>query len=215
MKLLRETIRKLILEEVCAGATEKIQQGLDEIERRNLVIGVIKQGSGYNVILNEKEGMGSLLGQFDVTTHPDAPESVFVTAWTEVDPSLENTGVGAVLYDVAIEFASKQSKYLTCDRNTVSKSARRMWAYYNASDDYEVYQMDTSDGYFTPDNPSDDADQRIFYRVARKTLGKYRVGDPTEYRNDFMASPFTKAYRKKRITTIPCLGDRYSVEGGM
>jgi GNAT superfamily N-acetyltransferase len=205
MKLLRETIRKLILEEVCAGATEKIQQGLDEIERRNLVIGVIKQGSDYNVILNEKEGMGSLLGQFDMTTHPDAPESVFVTAWTEVDPSLKNTGVGAVLYDVAIEVATKLGKYLTCDRISVTDDAKSMWRYYATSDDYEAFQMDTRKGDYTPDDKSDDCADYIFHNDTNIDFH----APPQDYKDLFMASPFTKAYRKKRITTIPCLGDRY------
>ena len=216
MKLLRETVRKIILEEeVCTGATTKIQQGLDKIEELDLRVIVTPEWAGadfgYVVLLKDPNDITK--GQFEVTTHPDA--SVFITAWTEVNPSLKNTGVGAVLYDVAVEVASKQFNYLTCDRSTVSKDARKMWAYYNASDDYKAYQLDTVDGHFTPDDPDDDIDQRIFYRTARKTLGKYRVGDPIEYKNDFMASPYTKAYRKKRITTIPCLGDRYIEEEGM
>ena len=216
MKLLRETIHNLIMEaEICAGATSKIQQGLDKIEELDLRVIVSPEwaGADFGFVVLLKDSNDITKGQFEVATDPDA--SVFITAWTEVNPSLANTGVGAVLYDVAVEVASKQLNYLTCDRTTVSKDARRMWAYYNASDDYEAYQLDTPDGHFTPNDPDDDIDQRIFYRAARKTLGKYRVGDPTEYKNDFMASPYTKAYRKKQITTIPCLGGRYIELEGM
>ena len=207
---IRKSIRNLLItESVCAGATAKIQQGLDKIEELDLRVIITPEWAGvdFGFVVLLKDSNDISMGQFEVTTNPEA--SVFITSWTEVNPSLRNTGVGSVLYDVAVEVASKRLNYLTCDRTTVSKDARKMWAYYNESDDYEAYQLDTPDGHFTPDDPDDDIDQRIFYRTARKTLGKYRVGNPTEYENDFMASPYTKAYRKKRITTIPCLGDRY------
>ena len=211
MKLLREAIRRLILEDVCAGATAKIQKGLDEIENRDLVIEVdIFLKGGYDIILRQGRGSNAkTVGQYEVGTSNQS-KAAYITMWTDVHPHLQKTGIGAVLYDVAIEVATELGGYLTCDRSTVSEDARRMWAYYNASDDYEAYQLDTPDGHFTPDDPDDDIGQKIFYRAERKTLGKYMVGDPAEYKNDFMASPFTKAYKKKRITTIPCLGDRYS-----
>ena len=205
MKLLRETIRNILLEELCAGATDKIQQGLDEIEKHNLFIQVESDGvRGYDVILLEKDNM---VGYFEVSASKRCKPS-FVTTWTEVKPKYENTGVGAVLYDVAIEYATKIGSYLTCDRNSVSDEAKRMWRYYATSPDYEAMQLDTLRGDFTPENILDDCKQTIFHR----DTGIPRRSDAAGYKDRFMASPFTKAYRKKRITTIPCLGDRYTEE---
>ena len=217
MKLLRETIRKLLITEVaCAGATAKIQQGLDEIEKRNLHVHVIPENGGFDwgYVVLLKDSDNKTVGQFEAATTPECAS--FVTQWTEVDSSLRNTGIGPVLYDVAVEFATEMGQYLACDRGTVSLEARKMWEYYNLSDDYEAFQMDTKDGDFTPDDPDDDCHQGIFYSVSRrKSIEKrFRVasmGDPN-FENEFLASPFTKAYKKKQTTTIPCLGDRYSKE---
>ena len=206
MKLLRETVRKLILEEVCAGATAKIQQGLDEIEKRNLKIVVdIFQEGGYDIELHEVWDTGSrTIGQFEVGTSRLCP-AAYITMWTEVNPTLQKTGIGAVLYDVAIEIATQLGGYLACDRGSVSDQAKRMWRYYDASDDYEELQFDTQNGDYTPNDASDDCKQTVFHRDVKIPWDT----EPSTYREEFMASPFTKAYKKKRITTIPCLGNRY------
>jgi len=212
VKLLRETIRKLLITEVtCAGATAKIQQGLDEIEKRDLRIVVIPEDGGFDwgYVVLLKDSNNLTVGQFEAVTTPECAS--FVTQWTEVHSSLRNTGIGVVLYDVAVEFASMMDQYLACDRGTVSLEARKMWSYYNVSDDYEAFQMDTRDSDLTPDDPDDDCQQKIFYRTSRKTFGKGYRG--SEWKDAFLASPFTKAYAKKQITTIPCLGNRFSKEG--
>ena len=207
MKLLRETIRRVILEEVCVGASAKIQQGLDEIEKRNLEIKVLIFSDGYDITLREVESQRTV-GQFEVSSSRLCP--AYITTWTEVNPKLKGTGIGAVLYDVAVEVATSLHVYLACDRGTVSDDAKPMWRYYNASDDYEAFQMDTRNGYFTPNDPEDDCKQIVFHRDTKIS----KKDDPSTYKEEFMASPFTKAYKKKRITTIECLGDRYSEEMG-
>ena len=200
MRILRETIRRLILKEtICANATAKIQQGLDEIERMDLKVIVEFQGpEGYDVLI--KEPSGSTVGMFEVSSHSQCP--AYVTMWTEVNKIYRNTGLGVVLYDVAIETATKLGNYLTCDRGTVTADAKSMWAYYNESNDYEALQMDTQEGHFT-DETWDDTKQMTFFRDSKTSR------DSKDFEQKFMASPFTKAYKKKTITTIPCLGDRY------
>jgi len=205
MKKLRETIRRVILEEVCAGASAKIQQGLDEIEKRNLEIKVQIFSDGYDITLHEVESQREV-GQFEVSSSRLCP--AYITTWTEVNPKLKGTGIGAVLYDVAVEVATTLQVYLACDRGTVSDDAKPMWRYFDASDDYEAFQMDTRNGYFTPKNPADDCKQTVFHR----DLNIPHDTEPDTYKEEFMASPFTKAYKKKRMTTIECLGDRYSEE---
>lgn len=208
MRLLRKTIRKVILEEVCAGATAKIQQGLDEIEKRNFMIAVdIFREGGYDIELRKRlpKGLSQVIGQYEVGTSRLC-KAAYITQWTEIDPTLQKTGIGAVLYDVAIEVATQLGGYLACDRSAVSDQAKRMWRYYDASDDYDQLQFDTWNGDYTEDDESDDCKQTVFHRDE----GISWDSDPASYKEKFMASPFTKAYRKKQITTIPCLGDRYT-----
>ena len=206
MKLLRETIRNFILESVCAGASAKIQRGLEEIEKRNLEVKAEIFSDGYDIRLH---GPGDwVVGSFEVSTSRLCP--AYITMYTDLAGDLQGTGIGAVMYDVAIEIATSLHGYLACDRGTVSDDAKPMWRYYNASDDYEAFQMDTRNGDFTPDIPTDDCKQVIFHRDTN-TDSK---DDPETYKEEFMASPFTKAYRKKRMTTIECLGDRYIEEMG-
>jgi len=210
MKILRETIRRVILEEVCAGASAKIQQGLDEIEKENLAIKAEIFSDGYNIelLFVWSNGNSSVVGQFEAGRSTLCP--AFITMYTDLDGDLQGTGIGAVMYDVAVEVATSLHGYLACDRNNVSDEAKPMWRYYDASDDYEELQMDTRSGYFTPKNPADDCIQTTFHRDMDIPLD----ADPDTYKEDFMASPFTKAYRKKRMTTIPCLGNRYSETTG-
>lgn len=201
MKNLRQYVRRLLLTEVCNGATAMIQRGLDVIEQRDLRVEVYIGNYGYDVILVSGDGIKR--GLFEVTTVEDCP--AYSTVWTEVKGDLKGTGVGAVMYDIAVEVATKLGGHLTCDRSSVSNKAKRMWSYYNASDDYEELQMDTRNGYYTPET-SDDCKQLTFHRDTKIS----RDADPEAYREEFMASPFTKAFKKKQITTIPCLGDRYT-----
>ncbi len=208
MNNLRKYIRKTLLAEACAGATAMIQKGLDEIEKRDLKIEVYIDpvgDGGYDVVLMSGSGDQSL-GHYHVTAGNSYTVCAsFVTMETGVDSELRNTGIGAVLYDVAIEVATKLGSHLACDRGYVSRNAKRMWNYYAASSDYEAFQLDTKDSRFTPQK-DDDCQQHVFARdlgIDEEEIGR-------EHFEPFLRSPFTKAYRKKTITTIPCLGDRYT-----
>ena len=102
MKLLRETIQQIILEDVCAGASAKIQQGLDEIEKRDLNVEVSILIDGYDIKLLDESG--SVVGEFEVSSSRLCP--AYITMYTDVDSYLQGTGIGAVMYDVAIEVAA-------------------------------------------------------------------------------------------------------------
>ena len=208
MEELRKYIRKTLLAEACAGATAMIQKGLDEIEKRDLKIEVYIDpvgDGGYDVVLMSGSGDQSL-GHYHVTaSNAYTVCASFVTISTEVDSELRNTGIGAVIYDIAIEVATKLGNYLACDRGHVSRQAKRMWSYYAASNDYEAFQLDTKDSTFTPQK-DDDCQQYVFARdmgIDEEEIGR-------QHYEPFLSSPFTKAFRKKKITTIPCLGNRYT-----
>lgn len=185
-----------------------IQKGLDEIEKRDLKIEVYIDpvgDGGYDVVLMSGSGDQSL-GHYHVTaSNAYTVCASFVTISTEVDSELRNTGVGAVIYDIAIEVATKLGSHLACDRGHVSRNAKRMWNYYASSNDYEAFQLDTKDSTFTPQK-DDDCQQYVFARDLG--IDEEEIGQ--QHKEPFFRSPLTKAYRKKKITTIPCLGDRYT-----
>ena len=93
MKLLRETIRRLILEDACAGATAKIQKGLDEIEKRDLyvVVDIFHEG-GYDISLRKGNKIsGRVVGEFEVAKSRRCP--AYTTSWSDVNPILQKLGL--------------------------------------------------------------------------------------------------------------------------
>ena len=70
-----------------------------------------------------------------------------------------NTGAGVLLYDIVLSFLSKSSKGLVPDRDSVSKSAQKVWKYYfNNRIDVEHIPIDdvNEDTYPITKDKSDD-----------------------------------------------------------
>ena len=69
------------------------------------------------------------------------------------------SGMGPLLYEVAIEYASQVGGGLISDRRTVSSDARAVWDKYAKRLDIGKKQLDTNDSdmtQLTPDDPKDD-----------------------------------------------------------
>ena len=102
-------------------------------------------------------------------------------AWV-VAQSAATTGWGPLLYDVAIEWATKNGNGLTADRYTVSKSAQAVWDYYlNKRGDVSDHQLDDMDNTLT----SIDADNCV---------QKHMVTGPDA--SQLKKSPLSKRYTK-------------------
>ena len=105
-----------------------------------------------------------------------------------IDHSETASGWGPLLYDVAMEWASKNGGGLTSDRGSVSKDAFRVWEYYlEKRPDVESIPLDIRNrGYekITPDDESDDCEQAISVKYARDTNSDPKWGwsaQPTAY----------------------------------
>jgi len=101
-------------------------------------------------------------------------------------------GWGPLLYDLAMEFATRQGGGLAADRDSVSSSARQVWSKYDtARPDVKPVQLDRLGGErkykLTPDDPSDDCSQSMVMVLLRKTDGD-EAG--------WSASPLSRAYLK-------------------
>lgn len=107
-------------------------------------------------------------------------------AWI-VRETAANRGWGPLLYDVALEYASKHGEGLTPDRSTVSDSAQRVWlTYANKRGDVKAFQLDDLANTLTP-TPKDNCDQRAV---------KDKVGDK------WASSPLSKRYVKRPASQI-------------
>ena len=85
-------------------------------------------------------------------------------AWTVVFAEAAS-GYGPLLYDIALEISTMYGSGLVSDRETVSMDAHDVWQFYldhrtGDGGDVEVFQCDDTKNTLTPD-PSDNLDQEI------------------------------------------------------
>ena len=204
MKLTSKKLHNLILEVYCEEANDKINQGLQVVEKNDIVFEIQSNKNKIKIYAIRKWD-NSLVGELHANKDHNP---CFVIGWTEIDGEYRDTGFGALIYDIATELVVEHDSYLACDRNQVSEEARSQWKYYASSNDYEQFQLDTESNLLTPSN-IDNAEQNTFFDSLE--LWPYEIDQfekSDKMKPAFLRSPFTKGYRKKNITTLPCLKGR-------
>ena len=99
------------------------------------------------------------------------------------------SGWGPLLYDVSIEVATIMASGLVSDRTIVSRSAYKVWDFYqNRRGDVEKIQLDDDDGTLTPDIKEDDCLQYIAQLYSKRTDLPWHE------------TPLSKLYRKEPTT---------------
>ena len=115
-------------------------------------------------------------------------------AWM-VGGAAASHGWGPLLYDIAIEWATKNGGGLISDRGSVSDEAQRVWNYYmNSRDDVKAHQLDDLANTRTPvedDNCSQD--------IGRSTI----TGTHTFWWDSALSKRYTKP-----PTTMSALGKK-------
>jgi len=115
-------------------------------------------------------------------------------AW-KVAGSRAEEGWGPLLYDLAIEWASKFGGGLIPDRISVSKDARKVWKYYLNNRPYVIaHQLDDEDNTLTPDD-WDNCDQSVAKKSTVPIIGGFLSRDFTSKSN-----PMSKRYTKEPDT---------------
>ena len=125
------------------------------------------------------------------------------------------SGWGPMLYEVAIEYASKNGKGLTSDRQLVSTAAKGVYDFYQSSrSDVQKVQMDVTkrsiEAIFsdenkikqlTPDDKSDDCDQiaSIFYSAG---VGDWKTSSHQARVKNANEDPFDNEWHKESISKI-------------
>ena len=200
MKLLRETIRRLILESACDKTNSKISQAIEELAVHNLKVQWHKSSDDFQIKIIPVGTLRPVAILAASSTGYSQCHSAFIVGHSEVlHPYKGKTGLGALIYDIAVELAG--DKGLASDREFVSNDAVGMWQYFFSSGDYDKKPFDNEDGDFTPNDPTDDCEAKSYLEHG----GEY--GDEQEY---FQSHPLNNVYYKKDQSqpTIACLKAR-------
>ena len=169
MKLLRQTIRQLIKESLCDQANDKIKGAIDILERDGLEVILnnpvhwFKKGMSRDMSIYiypkgefETDPIGNAaVGEFNAEKANGECLDAFITSWTNVSPPYRGKGIGALLYDIAIELSGKHG--IASDREEVSSDALKNWNYMKRQRwDIRKRPLDTQWGTYTPDDDWDD-----------------------------------------------------------
>ncbi len=166
MKLLRETIRRIILQEGMVTPDElPADIGIHVVFRKGDKYAHIRYcginpdgtiGRSYSSAANP--GRDGIFG--NVMCHKIEDSANCDGAWV-IDSTDALSGYGPLLYDIAMEISTMDGSGLVSDRRSVSMEAHDVWQYYlDNRPDVTVFQCDDRDDSLTPD-PSDNLDQRI------------------------------------------------------
>ena len=197
MKLLRETIRKLLLEDACATLNDKVSQGIETLQTKGLAVSYEKLTNYIEVRVRDAHGAGSTLGRIEAVKDPDfGPcSNAYIVQWANTHPQIRGSGVGALLYDVCFELAGQDG--VAADRSTVSDDAFRSWTYFYNSNDYTKKPLDNEDGDHTPDDPSDDCQAGAYHEHYEENFETWDPVWSVPPKDEFQAMPINNVVIKK------------------
>jgi len=197
MKLLRETIRKLLLEDACATLNDKVTQGIETLHSQGLAVSYEKMSNYIEVLVRNAHGAGATLGEIQAVKDPDfGPcSNAYIVQWVRTHPKIRGKGVGALLYDVCFELAGQDG--VAADRSTVSDDAFKSWEYFYYSNDYTKKPLDNEDGDHTPDDPSDDCQAGAYHEHYEENFETWDPVWSVPPKDEFQAMPINNVVIKK------------------
>ena len=145
MKYLRQYIRNIIKESACDNTNDVISKAIKECKRLNIKFDVNTFDDNIIVEMYLETVIGDetypeMVGHLNASV--DDVEDVYVTSSAEIDSQYRDFGIGALLYDIAMENVTQQNNWFTCDGESVSSFAKRMWNFFMNSNNYEQKQLD-------------------------------------------------------------------------
>ena len=198
MKLLRETVRRILLQEGMITLDQLPEDIFVEIWAKGKVaiIRYMKEHPKSGFLVTPSPETDPIWGLVIIRKSEDQ-----IGLW-EVTQAGAADGCGPLLYDVAMEYATENGIGLVSDRRNVSDGkdgAQGVWNYYlkhRDGVDVQAHQMDDLDNTLT-DTPKDNIKQDI----AKKTTGWFNADGSISY---WYQSPLSK-----RFTKEPTLLSRY------
>ena len=159
MKQLRRTIREILQEskDACDQLNDMLQGAINQMVERDIEIVYYEGRSNMQIVFKYVE-TGKTCGILKTTSDSSKLEAECwggsMVEWAKVDDELKGTGLGALMYDVALELIGTDG--LMADRFSVSDDAIRNWNYFKQSNDYWKKPLDNIAGEYTPDKDYDD-----------------------------------------------------------
>ena len=188
MKLLRESIRKIILQEGMVTADQLPEDVMIRIvEKPESAKIEYAWSDGFPIAPHETPHSWGFIkiGKYSWPTR--------IPVW-EVVESRAGDGYGPLLYDIAMEYATENGIGLMSDRVSVSDEAANVWDYYfqnRVGNDVKAYQMDDRKNTLT-DTKDDNTNQYIAKKLANANWAEH---------------PTSKRYTKQP-TTLEALGSK-------
>ena len=207
MKLILESWKEFLSEDF-----SKIESIIDRLGDRAVSVetsgpGMISISFVNQNLDNSKGGAAHPVGILNMHK-AKSDEGNCLNAWV-ISYSLADKGYGPLLYDVAIEMASKDSKSfgLTPDRTNLSADAFKVWEkYLTIRPDVEKVQLDDLENSLTPDAEDNcDPDSATNHAPFPSLLSLFSDKDEEEYNKNFAkylkGSAVMKVYSKKSTPT--------------
>jgi hypothetical protein len=185
----------------------------------NAYVTIRDAGGELEIIYTTKDGydlsniQSEVRGMIKMSKNTDAEKCV-KDVWI-VGVADAASGWGPMLYEVAIEYASKHGKGLTSDRQLVSTAAKGVYDFYQSKrSDVQKVQMDISKRsvkavfgdedkikQLTPDDKSDDCDQivSIFYSAG---MGDWKTSSFQSRVKNAQEDPFDNEWHKESTSKI-------------
>ena len=154
-------------------------------------------------VLKNNELVGFVEGTKDVQSHGGKCHGAYVVGMARIyKPEHRDVGLGALLYDIALELAGDDG--LAADRFSVSDDAIRNWRYFHRSSDYIKKPLDNSQGSYT-DDPIDDCDGQSYKDHDPIMPDDPKTGIPTkeEYQYHSLNNVYIKKDKSK--PTLECM----------
>ena len=136
---LRESIRYLLLRQYsnierlverrdsCPGVNAFIKKVITYAKRNKIKVTI--DNDGKNMEIKFFDSRGYQIGIYQAKKSDEAKcYGAWITTWANVESKFEGKGLGALLYDLALEQAGEAG--LSPDRDSVSDDAVRMWKYF-------------------------------------------------------------------------------------
>lgn len=199
MKLLRETVRRIILREAMSTHDDLPQRywiSMREEGGEWVRWDIMKGPKTHFSWSNAADSDDLVWGHMEIGKVPKDRYGNCLDSWM-VRNSKAKKGFGPMLYDLAVEYATDKGSGLISDRGTVSNKARGVWEFYLENrDDVEIVQLDDLKDSFG-NGPEDDCDQGV--------TSHDRSGETKPW----LDSALSKMYRIKtsgRINTLEQIG---------
>jgi len=177
MKLLFENWRKFLAEGMKqpSDLPDGIQVYVSPEDGDNtVVIKYVDEATGEEPTREKMYEVGRIFGSIYIRRYSDNKGNKCFNAW-EVASSKSAGGYGPMLYDLAMEYATKNGGGLISDRHGVSEEAMYVWLRYrNSRDDVEKVQLDDLENTLTPEE-EDNCIQLISIKTAEKRGGEWHT----------------------------------------